>query len=180
LLTVAWDLLYLGTCYEEYFYPNEYDQNKADEIFVDIPDDRENLDPEVYDWVKELVQAYYNDTISRRVLVKGKNPVCTHGYAVTQRAAQKLLLQMNEWLPFPVDITMIHYISEERLKAYSVLPPLLVQWRNTHDPKKNSDIEGGGIELARNWGILRSARKHLRDWYLRIFSSQLTKGLHWA
>lgn len=176
MLTVAWDLLYLGTCYEEYFYPHEYDKNKANEIFVDIPEDRENLDPEVYDWVKELVEAYYNDTISRRVLVKGKNPVCTHGYAVTQHAARRMLLEMNEWLPFPVDITMIHYISEGRLKAYSVLPPLLVQWRNTNDPRKNSDIEGAGIELDRNWGILRSARKHLKDWYLLSFCSRLIEG----
>jgi hypothetical protein len=40
-----------------------------------------------------------------------------------------------------------------------------VQWRNTNDARKNSDIESGGIELARNWGILRSARKNLVDWY---------------
>ena len=74
-------------------------------------------------------------------------------------------MELNEWLPFPVDITMIHYIDEGRLKAYSVQPPLLIQWRNTKDPRKNSDIEGEGIELARNWGILRSARKNVIDWY---------------
>jgi len=61
---------------------------------------------------------------------------------------------------------MIHYISEGRLRAYSVQPPLFVQWRNTKDPRKNSDIEGDGVELARNWGILRSARKNLVDWYV--------------
>ena len=106
-----------------------------------------------------------NDTTPRRLIVKGKNPVCTHGYAITQRAARKLLLELNEWLPFPVDITVIHYIDEGRFKAYSVIPPLLVQWRDTGDPMKNSDIEKEGIEETRNWGILRSARKNVIDWY---------------
>jgi len=160
----AWDILYLGTCYEEFFEPEEFAERPSD-YFVEIPSDKENLDPEIYEWVSDLLVNYYNDSTPRRVIVKGKNPVCTHGYAITQRAARKLLLEMNDWLPFPVDITMIHYISEGRFKAYSVLPPLLVQWRNTKDPRKNSDIEGEGIELARNWGILRSVRKNLVDWY---------------
>jgi len=133
---------------------------------VELPQDKENLDPALYDWVSELLENYFNDTTPRRVIVKGKNPVCTHGYAVTQRAARRLLLEMNDWLPFPIDITMIHYISEERLRAYSVQPPLFVQWRNTKDPRRNSDIEGDGVELTRNWGILRSARKNLVDWYV--------------
>jgi hypothetical protein len=155
--------LYLGTCYEEFFEPDEYDESESDEIFVEIPDE-DNLDTDTYDWVSELLEAYYDDTTPRRVLVKGKNPVCTHGYAITQSAARRLLLELNDWLPFPVDITMIHYIDEGRFKAYSVLPPLMVQYRNTKDPKKNSDIEGDGIELERNWGFLRSARKNVIDW----------------
>lgn len=164
---LAWDVLYLGTCYEEYYYPTkDFEPDDVDEYTVDIPSDAENVDPDIYNWVEELLENYYNDTSPRRVIVKGKNPVCTHGYAVTQRGARRLLLEMNDWMPFPVDITMIHYIDEERIKAYSVLPPLFVQWRNTQDPRKNSDIEGDGIELARNWGILRSARKNLVDWYL--------------
>jgi len=158
-------LLYLGTCYEEYFAPSEFPEEDRDEYVVEIPQDAENVDPQIYDWVSDLLANYFNETTPRRVLVKGKNPVCTHGYAVTNRAARRLLLEMNDWLPFPVDITMIHYISEGRFKAYSVEPPLFVQWRNTQDPRKNSDIEGEGIELARNWGILRSARKNLVDWY---------------
>lgn len=165
-LIVAWDIFYLGTCYEQYFEGEEWDPEHPEGIVVDVPEDKENLYAEMYDWVEELVENYFNDTSPRRVVVKAKNPVCTHGYAVTQRGARKLLLELNEWMPFPVDITMIHYISEGRFKAYSVLPPMLVQWRNTHDPRKNSDIEGGGISLARNWGFLRSARKHLIDWYL--------------
>ena len=164
LTSTAWDLLYLGTCYEDFFTKEEYKPEEAPSIFTDVPSDQENLAPNLYDWVAELLESYYNDTSPRRVIVKGKNPVCTHGYAVTQRSARRLLIELNEWMPFPVDITMIHYICEGRFKAYSVLPPLLVQWRNTMDPKKNSDIEGGGIELSRNWGFLRSARKHLIDW----------------
>jgi GR25 family glycosyltransferase involved in LPS biosynthesis len=164
-LIVAWDILYLGTCYEQYFDHMEYDASNASEIFAEVLGDEENLFRDMYDWVEELVVNYFNESTPRRVVVKAKNPVCTHGYAVTQRGARKLLLELNEWMPFPVDITMIHYISEGRFKAYSVLPPMMVQWRNTHDPKKNSDIEGAGIELARNWGFLRSARKHLIDWY---------------
>jgi GR25 family glycosyltransferase involved in LPS biosynthesis len=164
LLIIAWDILYLGTCYEQYFAKEDYKDKDESDYFVDIPSDKDNLYHEMYDWVEELMGSYYNDTSPRRVVVKAKNPVCTHGYAVTQRGARKLLLELNEWMPFPVDITMIHYISEGRFKAYSVLPPVLVQWRNTRDPKKNSDIEGAGISLARNWGFLRSARKHLVDW----------------
>jgi hypothetical protein len=162
--------LYLGTCYEEFWEPSEFDPEKIDEYAVEIPSDQENLDLEIYEWVADILGNYYNnDTTPRRVIVKGKNPVCTHGYAVTQRAARKLLLELNDWLPFPVDLTMIHYIDEGRFKAYSVQPPLFVQWRNTKDPRKNSDIEGEGIELARNFGILRSARKNVIDWYFYSF-----------
>ena len=131
LLIVAWDILYLGTCYEQYFAKEDYKDEDESDYFVDIPSDKDNLYHEMYDWVEELMGSYYNDTSPRRVVVKAKNPVCTHGYAVTQRGARKLLLELNEWMPFPVDITMIHYISEGRFKAYSVLPPMLVQWRNT-------------------------------------------------
>ena len=160
----------MGTCYEEYWTPDEFEPEEFDEYVVEIPADKENLDSEVFDWVEDLLGNYFNGDISpRRVIVKGKNPVCTHGYAVTQRAARKLLLEMNDWLPFPVDITMIHYIDDGRFKAYSVMPPLFVQWRNTKDPRKNSDIEGEGIEMERNWGFLRSARKHLIDWYSPLF-----------
>jgi len=169
----AWDILYLGTCYEQYFERgDDFDPDHPEGIVVDIPEDRENLYNHMYDWVEELIANYFNDTSPRRAVVKAKNPVCTHGYAITQRGARKLLLELNEWMPFPVDITMIHYISEGRFKAYSVMPPMLVQWRNTHDPRKNSDIEGGGIELARNWGFLRSARKHLIDWYVLVALQQ--------
>jgi len=180
VLIEAWDIFYLGTCYEEAFDPEEYDPEKADEVFVDIPSDKETLDVEIYAWVDTIYEKYYNDTVPRRLIVKGKNPVCTHGYALTNRGARKLLLEMNEWLPFPVDITMIHYISEGRFKAYSVMPPLFVQWRNTHDPRKNSDIEGSGIELARNWGFWRSARKHLVDWYVTLLIYANWKGHFWC
>jgi GR25 family glycosyltransferase involved in LPS biosynthesis len=157
----------MGTCYEQFFERDEYDAANASSIFVDVPSDRENLYVKLYDWVEEIVENYFGDNRARRLIVKAKNPVCTHGYAVTQRGARKLLLELNEWMPFPVDITMIHYIAEGRFKAYSVMPPLLVQWRNTYDPRKNSDIEGEGIELSRNWGFVRSARKHLVDWFVR-------------
>ena len=167
---VAWDILYLGTCYEEFWNPDEFDQEKSNEYFVEIPSDQENLDPQLYEWVEDIMMNYFNnDTTPRRIIVKGKNPVCTHGYAVTQQAARKLLLELNDWLPFPVDITMIQYIDEGRFKADSVIPPLLVQWRNTQDPKKNSDIQVEGRELDRNWGILRSARKNVVDWYIFLF-----------
>jgi hypothetical protein len=166
IIDIAWDILYLGTCYEEFWTPDEFDEDKSDEYFVEIPSDEENLDSELYEWVQDIIMNYFNnDTTPRRVIVKGRNPVCTHGYAITQRAAQKLLLELNDWLPFPVDITMIHYIDEGRFKAYSVIPPLLVQWRDTEDPMRNSDIVKDGIEETRNWGILRSARKSVVDWY---------------
>ena len=167
MLIAGWDILYLGTCYEEFWTPDEFEEEDSGDYFVEIPSDQENLDPELFDWVEELIENYFDDPTPRRIIVKGKNPVCTHGYAVTQRAARKLLLEMNDWLPFPVDISMIHYIDEERFKAYSVLPPLFVQYRNAMDPKKNSDIEKGGIDEKINRGILNSARKNLVDWYFR-------------
>jgi hypothetical protein len=121
--------------------------------------------------VSDLLLNYFNDTTPRRVIVKAKNPVCTHAYAVTQRAAQRLLLEMNDWLPFPVDLTMIQYISEGRFLAFSVQPPLFVQWRHASNPMKNSDVEGMGVvALARNCGILRSVRKNLVDWYRLLWN----------
>ena len=53
------------------------------------------------------------------------------------------------------------------LQPGKVLPPLFVQYRNTKDPKKNSDIVKDGIESDSNLGILNSARKNVVNWYFR-------------
>ena len=158
----VWDFLYLGTCYEQPYEPETYDH--LDTVAVEMPADAENLPDQMFGWVEVIMHEYYHNTTSRRVLVKSKNPVCTHAYAITQRAAKRLLLETNNWLPFPIDISMIHYINRGKFLGYSIMPPLATQWRYIEDPYRNSDIEKSAIEIEKNWGHRRSARKSLENW----------------
>ena len=158
----VWDFLYLGTCYEQPYAPETYDQ--LDTVAIEIPSDAENLSDQMFGWVEVIMDEYYQNITMRRTLIKSKNPVCTHAYAITLRAAKRLLLETNNWLPFPIDISMIHYLNRGKFLAYSIMPPLATQWRYIEDPYRNSDIEKSAIEIEKNWGHKRSARKSLEEW----------------
>jgi len=60
-------------------------------------------------------------------------------------------------------------VKKEVLNAFSVIPPIMVQWRSTERPEKDTDV-GYDVWGVRNWGFAHSLRYKLRKdnqvgWY---------------
>nr|AIC33784.1 glycosyltransferase family 25 [Puccinia cf. psidii AE-2014] len=87
-------------------------------------------------WGRELL----NPQFGHPNLHKSSQPLCLHGYAVSQRGANKLLKLYNDpWIAFqtPVD-TCIPGFIKRGLISYSVEPPIIIQSKVLE-----SDIQSG-------------------------------------
>jgi len=71
------------------------------------------------------------DNTHKRVLAPSWYPICTIGYAVTQRGAQRLLYNVGgvKRIGSPVDLAMTDQIKKGHLKAYTIIPPLITAWK---------------------------------------------------
>ncbi|CCF41422.1 glycosyltransferase family 25 [Colletotrichum higginsianum] len=65
----------------------------------------------------------------RRMIRRAGGLTCTGAYAVSARGAAKLLLRSGFDLNLPVDVIMNDMIRNGQLRAYSIWPPPVVQWR---------------------------------------------------
>ncbi len=66
-----------------------------------------------------------------RVLAPSWYPVCTIGYAVTQRGARRLLYNVGgvKRIGSALDLAMNDQVQKGYLKAYTVIPPLITTWK---------------------------------------------------
>lgn len=93
-----------------------------------------------------------------RVIAPSWAPICTVGYAVTQRGAQKLLYTIgNEGgVELALDLAMAKRIQSGHLRSLTVVPPLITPWKtgtnSDSDIKNLADI---GVEYARGSENLR-------------------------
>ena len=127
--TDYWDVISLGQCHDN---AKNRDLNHIyDDPFVPTA------------W------KYYNQTLGRqRVIRRSGGFICTTGYAVSQTGAAKLLLRSAINLNDAVDEIIADMIEKDLLVAYSVIPPIIAQWKyqpNIGMESRNSDINGGGI-----------------------------------
>lgn len=123
-----WELLQFGGCFEKgdleggYLrYADPYAATPKDPFF----------DGEPYGEGQRIVRAQ-------------NELVCTTGYALTRRGAQKLLLRAAMDMDQPVDLLIGEMVRERRIKAFSVSPYLFAQWEyrdNIGANSKNSDID---------------------------------------
>lgn len=134
-----WDVLSIGQCMEG-------DKNK--DINLIYPDPR--VPPG---------KDYWGRTLGReRVVRRSGGFVCTTATAVSQTGAAKMLLRSAVDLNMPVDLLMREMVWAGDLVAYSVMPPIMAQWRykenigmaqrgansdiNTDQPK-DEDVKSG-------------------------------------
>ncbi|RKP36210.1 hypothetical protein BJ085DRAFT_35901, partial [Dimargaris cristalligena] len=83
-------------------------------------------------------------------LYRSINPICTHGYAVSRAGAQKLLQLMADFTA-PLDMLLIELVKANRVKSYSVAPPLIIQYHfdgDRSDINADGNNNGGGDVLA--------------------------------
>jgi hypothetical protein len=53
-------------------------------------------------------------------------------------------------------------VTSERLNAFSVIPPIMVQWKSTEQAGKDTDV-GYDVWPVQNWGFAHSLRYKLRE-----------------
>ncbi|KAF4826082.1 Procollagen galactosyltransferase 1 [Colletotrichum tropicale] len=107
-----WDLITFGHCADG-------DQWKSEKVKYDDP----YTSGEHGEWHGVGVKG------GRRMLRRAGGMACTGAYAVSTRGAAKLLLRSGFDLNLPVDVIMNDMIKSDQLRAYSIWPPPVVQWR---------------------------------------------------
>ena len=153
-----WDIIWLGSCGEK---------SRADYTqWTIVEDDEKNVAQQNYNWVEAILGAYLPSTPNRRVIQRAVAPECTHGYALSQRGARRLLFHLGQFLDDRLDLAIVDLMDTGRLVGYSVLPPLFVQFKVTKNPTKDTDA-GYDVWPVTNWGFTHSTRKALEHWDMR-------------
>jgi hypothetical protein len=96
-----------------------------------------------------------------RLLQRSSIPQCTHAYAVSARGARKLLYHTSLHLDNRLDMTIADLVRDNTIKAFTVIPPIMVQWRTSDRPGKDTDV-GYDTWPVQNWGFAHSLRYKLR------------------
>ncbi|KAK9357766.1 hypothetical protein V1504DRAFT_32580 [Lipomyces starkeyi] len=156
-----WDVLIMGQCYDS-AHPKRLD-------LVHVYDDpnvpsRKDTEQAFLNQMESL-GVKGNDVGKKRLISPAYGPICTMGYAITRRGAQRLLLNLSYLsLRGPVDMDMMWTLQEGKLRGYSVTPPPFAAWRvggqkdsdNKHDP--NLPMSGKGNRGGWSNNIKSSAR----------------------
>jgi hypothetical protein len=107
-----------------------------------------------------------------RVLAPSWYSVCTIGYALTNRGAQKLLYTIGnrETMGAPVDLAIIDKVQKGYLDALTVVPPLVTPWKT--GTVSDSDIDN----LAERKGELPSGSENLQNSARKALENSLLDG----
>jgi GR25 family glycosyltransferase involved in LPS biosynthesis len=152
-----WDTLHLGTCFD--FPPATLPVH----LTYDDPHSpgRDQLNG-VYLAQLETVwkeRLPITNKSAFRVLSPAWNPVCTIGYAVTQRGAQRLLYNIGiQPIADPVDVAMLMALKKGSIRGYSVVPPVLTTWKTGN--ARDSDIDN--VHDMKDKGLFMTGSKNLR------------------
>ncbi|KAK9485769.1 hypothetical protein V1527DRAFT_465496 [Lipomyces starkeyi] len=156
-----WDVLIMGQCYDA-AHPKRLDLVHV----YDDPNVPSRKDTELaFLNQMESLGVKGNDVGKKRLISPAYGPICTMGYAITRRGAQRLLLNLSYLsLRGPVDMDMMWTLQEGKLRGYSITPPPFSAWRvggqkdsdNKHDP--NLPMSGKGNSGGWSNNIKSSAR----------------------
>lgn len=122
-----WDMLSLGACYEQPYEAYEIAKKAMpmSQVYQEVSSDRENVRATTVPWISEIMEKYFHDRTPRRVVVRAKNPLCLNAYVFTQSAARSMLIELNDWMPFALDVSILQHVSSGRLTSFTVIPPLV-------------------------------------------------------
>lgn len=117
------------------------------------------------------------DSTALRILAPAWNPVCTIGYAVTQRGAQRLLYNVGtQPIGDPVDVAMLMALQSGAVRGYSVIPPVLTTWKLGGDQgARDSDIDD--VQEQKNKGMYMEGSLNLRN-SARVAMHELYSSVH--
>lgn len=132
-----WDVLYVGSCWD---IPNG-DNRPPHFLYHDPFAPSRNQTGGSYINELEGWGAKVTETSRHRLIAPSWYPVCTIGYAVTRKGAEKLLYNLGGYkgLGAPVDLGMISLIQKGILDSYTIIPPIVTRFR-TGGPR-DSDID---------------------------------------
>ncbi|KAI9650870.1 hypothetical protein NHQ30_000905 [Ciborinia camelliae] len=162
-----WDILWPGHCGD--VLPSTFNESKKDEVYI-IEKDPTVAPKSAQTWLKAL-EDYPEKT---RIIHKAGAPICTFGYAVSYRGAQKILmaLAVKGGANLAMDNALAYLCRDGYLdmKCYSVEPQLFQHHQPAGAMNKDSDIHsfGGGDAMGtREKGvtdmIVWSARLNLEN-----------------
>lgn len=128
-----WDLFMFGHCLEGRF-------NKSEESYYVYPDptvddmNRTKTDNEIL--------GDFDVPDGHRVLSRANRPICTMGYALTHKGAQRLLYRLGlSQLTAPLDVEFANACGEGVIECLEINPPLIGVYREVGPRSKESDIK---------------------------------------
>jgi GR25 family glycosyltransferase involved in LPS biosynthesis len=129
-----WDQLFVGHCKNE---PHPTDTTHQSYHDPDSP----AISTAYPIFVQEMTKKwnYSAQDTGVRVISPTYDPLCTMGYAISNKGARRALYQMGGFKPIKmaVDLEFIHHNREGRLNSYTMSPPPFVKWDTKG--KGNSD-----------------------------------------
>jgi hypothetical protein len=158
-----WDILWPGHCGE--VLPTDDDRRY-------IIENDETVAPKAHQpWLRGLKDLPEHT----RMVHKTGAPICTFGYAVSYRGAQKILMALaikaGGNLAFDNSLAYLCRDGYLDIKCYSVEPQLFQHHRPAGSVGKDSDINGGASDAVREKGItdfiVLSARLNLEQLIMR-------------
>ena len=163
IVSNSWDVLALGTCWNE--LPDPKKEPKAARKI------RGWVDPYAPE-SDDLSQRYLPHAGSKRVRVVGpaKGIACTQGYAVTREGAMRLLYNVGgvgHDLDNPVDLLMGVQMMKGLLNGFVTVPSIMSQWKygdwRDTDIQLFTDEQLGEVGGGGGSDIIQSARKEIMD-----------------
>ncbi|ESZ94730.1 glycosyltransferase family 25 protein [Sclerotinia borealis F-4128] len=166
-----WDVLWPGHCGDE--LPPTSNKNTKDELYI-IPNDP-TVAPKSAQSSLKLLADYPEKT---RIVHKAGAPICTFGYGVSYRGAQKILmaLAVKGGADLAVDNAIAFLCRDGYLdmKCYSVEPQLFQHHRPAGAMNKDSDINSFGDGDAK--GTREKGVTDMIVWSARLNLEKLIMG----
>jgi GR25 family glycosyltransferase involved in LPS biosynthesis len=154
-----WDIIWPGHCSER--PPEQEDDHKY------IIENDETVAPKDKQSGIQLLKTYPEGT---RIVHKSVAPICTFGYAISYRGAQKILAELAvKGTVWPIDNGLAFLCHDEALglKCFTVVPQLVQHHRPAGPKSKDSDIEHVDGSSVRKKGstetIVLSARLNIEQ-----------------
>ncbi|KAF1968730.1 hypothetical protein BU23DRAFT_479468 [Bimuria novae-zelandiae CBS 107.79] len=163
-----WDHLSMGQCM---YKPHPTDRSH----FTYHDPNSPAIGSHTINFKKEMKEQwhYKDEDAGVRLITPTYSPLCTMGYAMTQRGARRALYQIGGFqaMDVPIDLEFIDHMNHGRMVSYTISPPTLVKWKvfgpgdtdndYGHEFKAKEDVDatqGGG----QSKGLLNSAREGLK------------------
>lgn len=154
-----WDVLWLGHCEVQYPTPDEISIPRCRYVISD-----DETVPSFKHWAKgrEQVQRQYNEDHTR-VVHHAKRPICSFAYAVSQRGARRLLLEMGiDSFTAPFDNLLSAFCERQNHVCITSQPQYFNHWRAPGRGDRDSELNDFANGIVREKGFSENIRLSVR------------------